>query len=92
MTPDLNLRDSDDLTPLGVALGTGQITVAKHLLEAGADINTTNAHGSSLLHLAIQVKNPEVAAFLINNGADTNLRQGYFCILLISLYLTLLCF
>uniref|UniRef100_A0A0P4WJ56 FYVE-type domain-containing protein n=1 Tax=Scylla olivacea TaxID=85551 RepID=A0A0P4WJ56_SCYOL len=74
LTPDLNLRDSDDLTPLGVALGTGQITVAKHLLEAGADINTTNMQGYSLLHLAIQVKNPEVATFLINNGAETNLR------------------
>lgn len=74
LTPDLNLRDSDDLTPLGVALGTGQITVAKHLLEAGADINTTNSQGYSLLHLAIQVKNHDVATFLINNGAETNLR------------------
>ncbi|KAG0712539.1 Rabankyrin-5 [Chionoecetes opilio] len=75
LTPDLNSRDSDDLTPLGVALGTGQITVARHLLEAGADINTTNSQGHSLLHLAIQVKNAEVATFLINNAAQTNLRQ-----------------
>lgn len=81
LTPDLNLRDSDDLTPLGVALGTGQITVAKHLLEAGADINTTNMQGYSLLHLAIQVKNAEVATFLINNGAETNLRHDTYWVL-----------
>lgn len=74
MSPDLNLRDSDDLTPLGVALGTGQLTVAQHLLEAGANINTANAQGLGLLHLAIHVKNSQVATFLINNGADVNLR------------------
>ncbi|KAK3869346.1 hypothetical protein Pcinc_025330 [Petrolisthes cinctipes] len=74
MSPDLNLRDSDDLTPLGVALGTGQLTVAQHLLEAGANINTTNAQGLGLVHLAIHVKNPQVATFLINKGADVNLR------------------
>lgn len=74
LIPNLNLRDSDDLTPLGVALGTGQITVAKHLLEAGADINTTDSQGLSLLHLAIQVKDVQVATFLIANGADVNLR------------------
>ncbi|ROT61389.1 Ankyrin repeat and FYVE domain-containing protein 1 [Penaeus vannamei] len=72
--PDLNLRDSDDLTPLGVALGTGQINVAKQLLEAGADINTTDSQGYGLLHMAIQVKEVQVATFLINNGADVNLR------------------
>lgn len=74
LTPDLNLRDSDDLTTLGVALGTGQITVAKHLLEAGADINTTDSQGLSLLHMAIQVKDTQVATFLIDSGADVNLR------------------
>ncbi|KAK7076768.1 Ankyrin repeat and FYVE domain-containing protein 1, partial [Halocaridina rubra] len=72
--PDLNLRDSDDLTTLGVALGTGQITVAKYLLEAGADINTTDSQGRSLLHMAIEVRDIQVATFLINNGADVNLR------------------
>lgn len=83
--PDLNLRDSDDLTPLGVALGTGQINVAKQLLEAGADINTTDSQGYGLLHMAIQVKEVQVATFLINNGADVNLRCVFFIIVLLWL-------
>nr|XP_045601096.1 rabankyrin-5-like [Procambarus clarkii] len=74
LIPDLNLRDSGDLTVLGVALGTEQLSVAKHLLEAGADINTTDSQGLNLLHMAIQVKDIQVATFLINNGADVNLR------------------
>ncbi|XP_042239177.1 rabankyrin-5-like isoform X2 [Homarus americanus] len=74
LLPDLNLRDSDDLTALGVALGTGQLTVAKHLLEASADLNTTDSQGLGLLHMAIQLKDIHVATFLINNGTDVNLR------------------
>ncbi|XP_064118603.1 rabankyrin-5-like isoform X2 [Macrobrachium nipponense] len=75
MIPDLNLRDSDDLTSLGLALGTGQITVAKHLLEAGADINATDSQRRTLLHMAIEVGDIQVATFLINNGADVNVRN-----------------
>lgn len=77
-TPDLNLRDSDDLTTLGVALGMGQMMVAKHLLEAGADINTTDSQGLSLMHMAIQIKDTQVATFLVDNGTDVNLRSDVF--------------
>ncbi|XP_069953382.1 rabankyrin-5, partial [Cherax quadricarinatus] len=74
LIPDLNLRDSCDLTALGVALGSGHLTVARHLLKAGSDINTTDSQGLSLLHIAIQHKDKQVTTFLINNEADVNLR------------------
>lgn len=72
--PLLDLRDSDDLTPLGVAVGTSQLEVAYYLLKCGAYIDALNSSGQSLLHLSIMVSNTKLAKFLLDNGADANLR------------------
>lgn len=45
------------------------VEVAKLLLDAGADVNQTDDHGSTALHRQSPGNRPEVARFLIENGA-----------------------
>lgn len=46
--------------------------VAKQMLSAGADVETTDEQGRTLLQLAIVRRLPEVCIFLLDNGADFN--------------------
>ena len=41
-------------------------------LDAGADPNARDGEGQTLLHRALENRNPEVAALLLNAGADPN--------------------
>ncbi|CAL4119884.1 unnamed protein product, partial [Meganyctiphanes norvegica] len=72
VNPDLNLRDSMDLTVLFQT--GGKMAVASLLLEGGADIDSTNSEGFSLLHLAIKSQDDNAATFIVSKEADVNLR------------------
>ena len=54
------------------------------MILGGASVDVLDSNGVTLLHSAIVDKNSRVALFLLNNGADVNLRsvndaltQGY---------------
>lgn len=72
IVPDFNLSDSEDQTPLELALCTGQTSVAQRLLEAGASIEQQTANGLTLLHKAVRRGDSESALFLLDHGADIN--------------------
>ena len=62
--------------PLHVALENGNVTVARLLLERGADINAKHKENTAL-HRAIEKRDYEVAQLLVAEGADVaahNLR------------------
>lgn len=80
-----NAFGDDGFQPLGLACFFGHVEAARLLLERRADPNTLarNEHiQAGPLHSAVasEGKGPDVryelAALLLDNGADPNLRQG----------------
>jgi len=67
--PDLELRDSSNLTPLGLACQHRDIEIAKRLLAAGADPKTKIDPLNSLLTTLVRTKRLPAAQLLIDNGA-----------------------
>src|SRR6185295_5071048 len=60
-------------TPLMYAARQGSLESTKALLAAGADMNQTDPDGATALVLAIINANYDVAAALIEKGADPNI-------------------
>ncbi|NIO29795.1 MAG: hypothetical protein GTO29_14720 [Candidatus Latescibacteria bacterium] len=61
--------------PIHVAAATGNIEIARLLLEAGADIDGGDSDNSTALGVAAMRKHGEMVAFLIEQGADINRRD-----------------
>ncbi|XP_043244281.1 rabankyrin-5-like [Amphibalanus amphitrite] len=72
--PDLNLKDSNDRTPLALALDMNMNEVALELIRGGASVDIPDLEGDTLLHRAIRTDNGRSATFLLKNGADINCR------------------
>ena len=65
-------------TPLLFAARHGDIPTARHLLDAGADVNDPAADGISALVLAAHSGHAELVAFLLERGADVDAADvGY---------------
>ena len=63
---------ANEFTALLFAARVGDVASVRHLLEAGADVNTTSADGMSALVLATVRGWPAVAQVLLEHGADPN--------------------
>ena len=59
-------------TPFLFAVRAGHFESVRTLLAAGANVNDTLSDGTSALHLAIMNAHFELAAFLLDQGADAN--------------------
>lgn len=62
---DPNLQDCGH-TPLQVAALQGQLRVVQALIELGGEPNVLTSESTTLLHLAVLSKNPELIQFLLN--------------------------
>ena len=60
-------------TPLIFAARGGHVDAVGALLDAGADVNDTVSDGQSVLLVAVANANWDVAAYLLDRGADPNL-------------------
>ena len=70
---DVNLSDSDNWTPLHIAVELGNITAIRMLINAGSDVNSiTKQDRQTALHIACEaaVSNDSVVKTLITAGAD----------------------
>ena len=79
-TPNLSPQEPGDrgFSAFHFAARAGQIDAARALLAAGADVNATLSDGSSGLVLAVASAKFEMAAFLLDRGADPNAaEQGW---------------
>ena len=74
VAPNLNLKNSKQQTPLSLSLSLGLHSVAQLLIDEGANINSTNAEGLTLLHEAIINHDEQSALFLLNYGSDSNVK------------------
>ena len=73
----VNSYAPDGFTPLGLSCFFGHITVAKYLIEKGA--NTSQSSNNPLkvapIRSACTISNYEIAELLVLNGADVNVRE-----------------
>ena len=70
--------DAKDATPLHIAAGKGNVSVARLLIQNGAEVNAKLPyHGFTSLHLAAQNGHEKVAGLLIAKGADINAKSMY---------------
>lgn len=63
------------ITPLFLASSNGDPTVVEALLNFGADANTANANGTTVLMQAASAGNPDVVNMLLKHGARVNPRE-----------------
>ncbi|KAN0102809.1 Ankyrin repeat-containing domain protein [Hyaloscypha variabilis] len=64
------------MSPLGIAVEQGDLSLIKDLLFAGARVNPEVYREVPVLSIAIRSKNTEVIQLLLDNGADINPRLG----------------
>jgi uncharacterized protein len=69
-----NKQFAYDATPLHSAAAAGRRDVCEVLLDAGADVNAVQHGGYTALLDAAADRNAELAAFLIDRGADKSAR------------------
>jgi ankyrin repeat protein len=77
-TPNaLTERDDNQFRelPIHFAATTGNVEIARLLLDAGADIDAGDSDNSTALGVAAMRKHGEMVAFLIERGADVNRRD-----------------
>jgi len=73
---DMNAKDSWGGTPLMEAAENGHAALAKFLTEKGANVNARNENDLTALHQAAQnIRNRDIVALLIDEGADVNARD-----------------
>ncbi|KAM7037067.1 ankyrin repeat and SAM domain-containing protein 6 [Passerculus sandwichensis] len=76
----VNVTTLDGASPLMIAAVTGQLPLVQFLVEKKADIDKQdNVHGWTALMQATYHGNKNVVKYLLNQGADVNLRakNGY---------------
>lgn len=84
---DLNFRNNLRKNSLEVAIENNQITIVKELLKCGADPNSFNHRGGTLLMLAIIYKKNDIVRILLDFGANINyLYSSGTCALLSCVY------
>ncbi len=71
----LNSADQNRKTPLHLALESGHINIARHLIDQGADINLKDADRAAPLHNAAYLGNLEMVDLLLKKGA-TSINEG----------------
>src|SRR5262245_52782913 len=63
-------------TPLVLAAQSGNAAVIEPLLEAGSDVNTKTANGTTVLMLAAASGNTDAVKRLLDKGADLNAKES----------------
>jgi ankyrin repeat protein len=67
-------RLSEGATPLMRAAKSGDVVMMKLLIDAGADMDRTNAAGDTALHIAANL--PKAVRFLTDEGASPDIKNG----------------
>ncbi|RWS12587.1 rabankyrin-5-like protein [Dinothrombium tinctorium] len=72
--PNLNIKNSQEKTPLCLAIEMGLHSIAQLLIDEGANVNVVDTKSYTLLHRAIMNNDSRGALFLLNHGADINMQ------------------
>lgn len=72
---NVNVGNSMGVTPLHVAIETGNLAMIKLLIELGANVNLRCANGSTPIHYAVSRGNYSAAKLLLKYGANVNTQD-----------------
>jgi len=74
-------RRADGATVLMTACDRSQLDLVKALIEhnVGGNVNAHDKEGSTALHVAYTIDEPEIVQYLISHGADTQARDNDGC-------------
>ncbi|XP_075052526.1 BCL-6 corepressor isoform X2 [Mixophyes fleayi] len=70
---DINHRDNAGYCALHEACARGWLTIVRHLLEHGADVNCSAQDGTRPIHDAVENDHLEIVRLLLSYGADPTL-------------------
>jgi ankyrin repeat protein len=74
---DVN-KNTHGITPLYIAVSKDRVDIVRILVEqGGADVNSTDSSGMSVLDIACRDGNADMVDFLITHGADVNPTTGH---------------
>jgi hypothetical protein len=65
----LSLLNEDGYTPLQEAAISGELDIAKELVDEGVDVNVQSSEGQTALTKAAEFEHYDIVMFLLNNGA-----------------------
>lgn len=80
---DVNVRNSDGMTPLMAAASTGNLDIIRLLLAKGADTSITNNLGETAAAIAVRSNHPQAVDMLMsarntaNASAEPAVRGGW---------------
>jgi len=63
--------------PLHYASTTGQLEVAQFLISKGATVDSQSLNGTTPLMMAVQSGNEQLVKFLLDNGADLQMKNSF---------------
>ena len=72
---EATLTDPLSKTPIIWEENKNQQEMIKFLFGIGADLNSVNKKGRTILHLAAEIGNKAFAEFLLENGSDKNIKD-----------------
>ncbi|MFS4493591.1 ankyrin repeat domain-containing protein [Maribacter sp. 2308TA10-17] len=78
---DINFNDSENLMailPLMKACENENIVMIKYLIALDAEVNMVGGNGKSILEVAVNTGNTEVVKILLDSGAHTEIKSGFF--------------
>jgi|GEM_PF-1839374 len=78
MSPDLIKKDTGE-TPMMIAIGAGKLPMINFLITSGADLNTHDSQGQTLIDLALRQGNTAILKIIMDQsgiGLDTKDDKG----------------
>ena len=73
--PNIQSQNGYSVYPLHAAISANYDSIAKMLIEAGAEVNVLQASRTSPLHLAAQNGNIDLIVLLLENGARVDIKN-----------------
>lgn len=73
---DVNQISNTSITPLHMAVQSGNKEIIQLLSEAGADLNATDKQGKTALIYAVEARKAEAAKYLMELGADSSVMDN----------------